>query len=79
MDLADAAEGHDLAREIGPPHRDTNAIAALGQRPHYMAADEPRAAEDGDETTGRQALLGHGVLPWLSSGGRRSAPHVQLP
>ena len=49
MDLADPAERLQMAGEIRPAHRDADAVAALGQRAHHMAAEESRAAEHGDQ------------------------------
>ena len=49
VDLADPAERLQVAGEFRPADRDADAVAALGQRAHDMAAEEARAAEDGDE------------------------------
>ena len=49
MDLADPAERLQMARQVRPAHRDANAIAALGERAHHMAAEKARAAEDRDQ------------------------------
>jgi hypothetical protein len=49
MDLADLAERLEVAGEVGPPHRDPDAVVALGQRPHHVPADKARAAENGDQ------------------------------
>ena len=48
-DLADAAERLEEAGKLGPAHGDAHPRAGLGERPHHMAADEARAAIDGDE------------------------------
>ena len=48
-DLADAAERLEEACKLGPAHGDAHARAGLGQRAHHMAANEARAAIDGDE------------------------------
>jgi len=40
LDLADIAERLQMAGKIGPPAGDPDAIAALGQRAHDMAADK---------------------------------------
>ena len=58
VDLADPAERLQMAGELRPAHRDADAVAALGERPHHMAAEETRAAEDRDERC-RCWLLGH--------------------
>ena len=49
VDLADPAQRLEVAREFGPAHGNANAIAELGQRAHDVAAEESRAAEDGDQ------------------------------
>ena len=49
VDLADPAERLQVAGELGPAHRDADAVAALGERAHHMAAEEARAAEHGDQ------------------------------
>ncbi len=49
VDLADPAERLQVAGEVRPAHRDADAVAALAQRAHHMAAEEARAAEDGDQ------------------------------
>ena len=49
VDLADAAERLQMTGKIGPPHRYPDKVVALGQRAHHMAAEEARAAIDGDE------------------------------
>ena len=38
-----------IAGEFGTAYRDPDAIAAIGERAHHMAAEEPRAAEHGDQ------------------------------
>ena len=64
VDLADPAERLQVAGEIGPAHRDPDAVAALGERAHHVAAEEARAAEDGDQRVDgvdwscRAALMG---------------------
>ena len=49
MDLADPAERLQMAGKVRPPHRDADAVVALGQRPDQMAAEEAGAAEDRDQ------------------------------
>ena len=39
----------EKAGELGPAHRDADAVAALGEGAHHVAAEEARAAEHGDE------------------------------
>ena len=59
MDLADPAERLQVAGEIGPAHRDADAVVALGQRPHQVAAEEAGAAENRDQRV-VLGLEGHG-------------------
>ena len=61
VDLADAAERLQVAGEVRPAHRDADAVVALGQRADQMAAEEARAAEDGDQRVD-VGLDGHGSL-----------------
>ena len=61
MDLADPAERLQVAGEVGPPHRDADAVVPARQRPHQMAAEEARAAEDRDQRV-VVGLQGHGAL-----------------
>ena len=49
MYLADPAGRLQVDGEVRPSHRDPEAVAALGERAHHMAAQEAGAAEDGDE------------------------------
>ena len=49
MDLADPAERLQMAGEVGPAHRDADAVVPFGQRADQMAAEEARAAEHGDQ------------------------------
>ena len=58
MDLADAAERLQEIGQFGPAHRNADAVAALGQRAHDMAAEKAGAAENGDEGVG-VGLKGH--------------------
>src|SRR5262245_31730007 len=53
VDLADPAGWLQVEGKVGPAHRDADAVAALGEGTHHMAAQEARAAEDGDERFGR--------------------------
>ena len=74
MDLSDAAERLQVAGEIGPAHRDADAVAALGQRAHHMAAEKARAAEDGDQRVGGDSS--HAVLV---DGGQSGAEYSNGP
>ena len=59
LDLPDHAERLQVAGEIGTAHRHADAVAALRQRLHDIAADEARAAEDGDELGGGCRTASH--------------------
>ena len=48
-DLADSAERPQMAGEVGPPHRDADAVALAGQELHDLRAHEARAAENRDQ------------------------------
>ena len=52
VDLADAAKRLQVESEVGSAHGHSDQVAAAGQRPHHMAAEEPRAAINGDEGFG---------------------------
>ena len=60
MDLPDAAERLQEIGKLGPAHGDADAVAALGERAHDMAAEEAGAAENGDKGVG-VGLKGHEV------------------
>ena len=51
--------------EVGPAHRDADAVATLGQGPHDVTPDKTRSPEHGDERRkvgqGHDGLLGIGV------------------
>jgi hypothetical protein len=64
MDLADPPERLQMAGKVGPPHRDADAIAALGEHAHHMATEKARAAKDGDQRVDRGC--GHAALFGLS-------------
>ena len=49
MDLADIAERLQMMRRVRIAADDADAVAALCQRAHDVAADETGAADDGDE------------------------------
>ena len=49
VDLADAAERLEMPRELGPAHRDADAVMTFGQRADHGPAEETRAAEDRDQ------------------------------
>ena len=51
--MAGGAQGLQMARQIGPPAGNADAVAALGQRPDDMPANEARTADDGDQSVGR--------------------------
>ena len=77
-DLAGIAERLQVARKVGPAAGDADAVAAPGQRPHDVPADEARTADDGDESVGR--LNEHGGHPdELANAGpfSRVAPGMQ--
>ncbi|BCG76780.1 hypothetical protein MesoLj113b_03220 [Mesorhizobium sp. 113-3-3] len=61
LDLADIAERLQMAGKVGPPAGDPDAVAALGQRAHDMAADKARPAKDDNKLWGLQDF-GHGWL-----------------
>src|SRR5205085_10903072 len=68
MDLADPPERLQMAGQVGPAHRDADAIAVLGEYAHHMAAEEARAAEDGDLRVGGDG--GHAALACVEQMGR---------
>ena len=49
MDLADLAERLQMPGQFRPPHRDADAVIALGQRPDDVAAEKARSSENRDE------------------------------
>ena len=49
VDLPDAAERLQVPGQFRAAHRDPDPVIAVGQRPHDMAAEKARAAEDGDQ------------------------------
>jgi hypothetical protein len=49
MDLPDPAERLQVSGQFRAAHRDPDPIVPVGQRPHRMAAEKARAAEDGDQ------------------------------
>ena len=49
MDLADPAERLQVPGQFRTADRHPDPVMPHGQRPHYMAAEETRAAEDGDQ------------------------------
>ena len=49
VDLADPAERLQVAGQFRPPHRNPDAVVALGQRPHDVSPQKPRSAENRDE------------------------------
>ncbi len=65
VDLSDPPERLQMAGQLGPAHGDANPVAALSERPHHMAAEKARAAEDRDQrverSCGHRALFAFGV------------------
>ena len=57
VDLADQAHRLQVAGQFRPPHRDPDAVVALGQRPHYASPNKTRSAENRNQ--GIQ-IRGHG-------------------
>ena len=57
--------------EVGPPHRDADAVAAFGQARDHMAAEKPGAAEDRDQRI--EVCLGSCGALALAGAGRASA------
>ncbi len=49
MNLADPAERLQMTGQFGPAHRDPDAVTALGQRAHHVAAEEAGPAVDRDQ------------------------------
>ena len=49
VDLADLAERLQMPGQFRPPHRDPDAVVALGQRPDHVSAQKARSAENRDE------------------------------
>ena len=66
MDLADAAERLKVPGQVGAAHRDADAITALRQRAHDIAAEKSGAADDGDQGI-EAALGGHCSLPLFAT------------
>ncbi len=64
MDLADLSQRLQVAGELGPAHRDADAIAALGKRAHHMPAEEAGTAEDGDKAFERSGRHARARVPW---------------
>ena len=66
VDLADPAERLQVAGEFRPAHRDADAVAALAQRAHDVAAEKARAAIDRDQ----RVDMGMAVISCSSPVGR---------
>ena len=66
IDLAHAAERLKVACELRAPHRDPHAHPGFGDGAHHMAADEARAAIDGDERPVVECYR-HVRIPWSRS------------
>jgi hypothetical protein len=60
MDLSDTAERLQVAGQFRPPHRDSDAVIALAERPDHVPPQKTRSAEDRDE---RVQVRCHGVIP----------------
>ena len=73
VDLADAAKRLKEAGELGPPDGDPHARPGLGDGAHHMAADEARAAIDGDERPVVESYR-HVRVPWSSPFRRMRRP-----
>ncbi len=58
VDLADAAHRLQMEGEIGAAHRDADAVAAVGERAHHVAAEKTRTAEYRNERF-KLVLRGH--------------------
>jgi hypothetical protein len=58
MDLADAAERLQVAREMRPAYRDPHAIALLRQRTHDMAAEKPEPPNTVTSVSVARAVMG---------------------
>ena len=58
VDLADPAERLQMTGELGAPHRHPDAVTALGERAHHVAAEETGAAEDRDQRVDRNGRHG---------------------
>ena len=67
VDLADPTERLEEIGEFGPAHRYPDAVMALGQCPDDVAAEEARAAINGDEGVGG-AACGHAALDLTAEG-----------
>ena len=71
---ADHAERLEMAGEIGPAHRGADAPAALQQRPHDMAADEPEPPKT--VTSPLSASVIAMILPLSTRAPRRPPSHI---
>ncbi len=49
IDLAYPAHGPQEAAKLGPAHGNADAVAAVGERTHHVAAQKSGAAKHGDE------------------------------
>ena len=49
MNLADAPQRLQMPGKMRPANRNAKPAAAFGERPHHMAAEETRAAENGGQ------------------------------
>src|SRR3974390_1433067 len=76
MDLSDPSERLQMAGELGPPPRVGGAVAALAQRAHEVAAEEPRPAIDRNQHVFGGAC-GHGGLAEWTRMGSFAGPAIQ--
>ena len=49
VDLPDPAERLQVPGQFRPPHRDPDAVVALGKRPDHVPPEKTRSAENRDE------------------------------
>src|SRR4051794_9467223 len=61
MDLTHHAERLQMPRQFGPPHRDSYAVLALGQRANHASPQKTRSSENGDQ---RVHIRCHAVNSW---------------
>jgi hypothetical protein len=54
-----------MSREFGPAHRDADPVMTLGQRTDHVAAEETRAAVNGDESIESAFDAHDGGALWL--------------
>ena len=59
VDLADPAERLQVAGQFRPPHRDPDAVVALGERADHVPPQKARSSENRDQ---RVQIRCHGVI-----------------